>query len=827
MMTSGIFDPTGLLLAQGASFTVREFDWPDSPLGWVLLVGGSLAVAAWVIWLYRRDTVELSLGWRVWLAALRLAALAGLLIIALNPHDRTQKDAFRPSRVAVLLDTSLSMRHPSESTMIGGSVPDGNRSSRTEAVVALMGQTKLLETLRQQHEVSVFTFDSALSGPHRVYSSTAGGPNGQPGPAGAQPSTQDPQTPVDWNELLRPRGLESRLGESLTELVRQAAGRTLSGIVVVTDGASNAGLDPVMAGERAIAAKAKLLTVGTGGTEPPVNLLVSDIQSPSEVQKGDAYEITAYIQGQGLAGRDADVELLMRAEGGEGEPVVLEQKQVTVLEDGVPVEVKFPRSPDQTGKVQYTVRARPSTRVLEFDEQDNAQTFSVSAFDRPTRVLLMAGGPMRDYQFVRNLLHRHKSMDVDVYLQTASVGTSQESDSLLLAFPASREELYEYDVVICFDPDWELLPEDAPQLLNDWVANEAGGLILVAGDVYTPQFAALDGPLTSDNPSDRFQPLKELYPVVLSSYFTATRFDADTSQPWPIEFTTEGKTAGFLQLTDDPISSAARWKEFPGFYRCYPTSNAKAGATVFARFSDPRAQGEIPILMAAQFYGQGRSFYLGSAEMWRLRSSSDEDYDRVWIKTIREVVQGRLKRGTKHGLLIPESRRVSLGQTVRVRSRLLNSQFQPLDLDAVRMEVYDPSGKPLVPPRSLAKDPARPGEYVGDFRASLPGVYRLELPIPESREQMTDEITVVLPKLEDENVRQNVQLLSQLAEMTGGTYLPLKEAEAGLPSLLPHRGEPFKVDERLRTLWDRDWVLYLLVGLLSAEWLTRKLLKLS
>ena len=28
-------------------------------------------------------------------------------------------------------------------------------------------------------------------------------------------------------------------------------------------------------------------------------------------------------------------------------------------------------------------------------------------------------------------------------------------------------------------------------------------------------------------------------------------------------------------------------------------------------------------------------------------------------------------------------------------------------------------------------------------------------------------------------------------------------------------------------LWDRAWVLYLLVGLLCAEWITRKLLKLA
>jgi len=43
---------------------------------------------------------------------------------------------------------------------------------------------------------------------------------------------------------------------------------------------------------------------------------------------------------------------------------------------------------------------------------------------------------------------------------------------------------------------------------------------------------------------------------------------------------------------------------------------------------------------------------------------------------------------------------------------------------------------------------------------------------------------------------------------------------------------PDRTIERIRydnphELWDREWVMYLLVGLLSAEWLTRKLLKLA
>src|SRR5690606_35301588 len=121
----------------------------------------------------------------------------------------------------------------------------------------------------------------------------------------------------------------------------------------------------------------------------------------------------------------------------------------------------------------------------------------------------------------------------------------------------------------------------------------------------------------------------------------------ESDQPWPIGFSREGTEAGFLQLTEEQASSAEVWQEFQGMYRTYPTAGPKPGATVYARFSDPRTQNEHgpPVLMASQFYGSGRVFYLGSGEMWLLRSVSDEYYDRYWTKLIREVAQGRLKRG--------------------------------------------------------------------------------------------------------------------------------------------------------------------------------------
>lgn len=805
-----------LAAADSATLTVREFDWPVTPAGWLLLLGGTAAVLLWTVWLYMRDSADFSPFWRIWLTTLRLATLTIVLIIALNPSDRTQKQSYRPSRVALLVDTSLSMRHPADGPSESGTISPGQ--SRTDAIKKLVADSPLIETLRKQHEVSLFTFDSALSGPHRVFPRIV-----ESGPAAKEPPANNEQ-PLDWDETLRPRGLESRLGESLTELIRQAAGRTLSGIVVLSDGVSNAGIDPTTAHDRALAAKVRLIAIGTGTTEQPVNLAVSEIAAPTDVQMGDPFEITAFIQGNGMAGREANVELLMTSPG-ETEPISVEKQTTMLPEDGLPVEVKFSRSPTQAGRVTYTVRTSTPSRIAEFNSQDNEQSFSVNVFDRPTRVLLVAGGPMRDYQFVRNLLYRHKSFDVDVFLQTGTRGTSQESNELLTSFPDNRERLYEYDVVMAFDPDWKAIPPDSFKLLYDWVSLEGGGLILVAGDVNTPTLAGMSDPNNTGAGDEQFRPLLDLYPVLLSSYFSAARFDQDSSQPWPIQFTKEGQSLGFLQLTDDPLTSAARWKDFPGVFRCYPTNGYKAGAKVYANFS--RVDAEPPVLMAGQPINKGFVFYLGSAEMWRLRAVSEDDYDRFWIKTIREVGQGRAKRGTKRGLLMPDSHKLLIGQTARIRARVLDAKYEPLDIATVTLEVYDPTGRPLTPPRQLRRDPSSPGIFVGDFRVSLPGTYKLELTLPDSREQVTDEIVVALPKLEDENIRQNVRLLTDLVRDTGGKYLTMANAAEELSGLLPDRGEQFYVPERLRTLWDRDWMMYLMVALLSAEWLTRKLLKLA
>jgi hypothetical protein len=839
---------------------VIRFDFPQGWLEWLLYGGGFAVALVVIVYFYILDTRFLSWFWRTWLAGLRLAVLAALIVIALNPHDRTTKTLIQRSRVILLVDTSLSMNDRKELPESTSSPSDSNTDpeTRAQAVTEYLANSPFIEQLRIIHDVSIYTFDSELEGPLHVFhdpnseltpddnnteddvSSEESGDSPSGVASGAGPGVKKK---LNWEELLRPRGFDTRLGESLRALIQKESGSTLAGIVVFSDGGSNAGVDPAAAHDVAMKLNVPLVMVGIGSISEPVNLQVASIQVPSDVSKDDPYELSALIQGRGIAGSGVRVELLKRSlgQGEQEQPKIVATQEVVMPEDGFPLEVKFDRPPEEEGSVEYTVRAVSNSRIAEFREDDNEKRKKVNVIDRNTGVLLITGGPMRDYRFLRNMLYRHRRFDIDVWLQTVDANfanrVSQESDDLLIEFPENfptrpkAEEFLsvpgkatQYDVVVAFDPDWRLFSQEHMQALSEWVSKHAGGLILVAGDVNTSDLAGAE--------EEYYRTIHQLYPVYLDQLLLSRQLDSKSDKAWPVEMTPDGQDAGFLQLTDDPALAEVIWSdEFAGVYRCYPTGGSKPAAIVYAHFSDPlSSDGESrPVLLASQFYGAGRTLYIGSPEIWRLRSLDEDYFDRFWTKAIREVGQGRLNRRTDHGMWLLERNQAVLGQTVRVRASLMDSRNNPLAVESVELRVFDPKDKPIFPTRLLLPDQNRPGHYVGDFRATLQGTYRIEISNPgtEPLEDMSESVEVVLPNLESDNPQQDVQLLTQLSRDTGGGYLPFDEARENIAAMLPDRSNPITLDQRLRTLWDLDMVLYLLVGLLSLEWLTRKFLKLS
>ncbi|CAK9016888.1 VWFA domain-containing protein, partial [Durusdinium trenchii] len=643
--------------------------------------------------------------------------------------------------------------------------------TRSAAVESLLAEGELIETLQNQHVVDLYTFDEEL-GPLAGRFPTRYVPPGTASPAAVDDAVSSDSPDVDWPSLLQPRGLSTRLGDALDALLAEAKSPTLSGVVLFTDGVNNAGRGLERARERARKQGVPLIAVGVGSTRPPVNASIVRIIAPTDVQKGDAFEIAAFVQASHLSGQSAAVELLQRHAEEEDFTVIAREDIVLPDEDDV-VELSFERSTLEAGEFEYQVRI-DVPGVVETRREDNAGIRQVNVFDRPLKVLVVAGGPMRDFRFAKNTLYRHRAMEVDLWLQTGEVGISQEANDLLFRFPEKREDLFQYDVLLAFDPDWTAISDEQQKWIEEWVSNEGGGVLFVAGDVYTPYLAA-----GADN--EGLAAIQRLLPVVLDEVGLqlGARSRADTA--YPVQLTQEGAAAEFLRLRDsaeDAPESVDPWQEFRGVFRSYPTRGRKAGTTVYAEFTDPLSRGADgqPVLIGGLRYGQGTTLFLGSPEMWRLRAVDEDVFDRFWIKLVRNVGGG----------------------------------IVGLEEDTISIELIDPNGRPTIPPPTLRRDPRRPAEYVGDFRASLPGRYRLELEVPQSTDRVTTEVQVQLPRLEVAQLTQDQRALQTLTDGTGGRYLPIESAADQLPSLLPNSGQSIVIEQRIRELWDRQWVLFLL-----------------
>ncbi len=798
-----------LLAQSGAELSTSTWEWdfPFSVWDWIPILLLILAMGA-TVWFGLRDRRTLSTPSALFLMLLRLSFLGLALVIAFNPHERTQTDAYRDSRVILLVDTSQSMQQPESDPRDQASV----RQSRATAVQKLLADSPLIDELRKDHVVDVYTFDAGVSAPivrlpSRIQEDAT---------SGHEKSAEqlDPSLPR-WEELLSPTGLSTHLGDALDTLLAETKSSTLSGVVVLTDGASNAGRDVLVPRERARQQGTRLIAVGVGSTEPPLNLEVVRLVAPTDVQKGDPFEITAQLRGTGLAGRNVKVDLLQQQES-DAEATVIASQEAILSEEEHLSEVVFELQPPDAGTIEYTVRARIADGI-ETREDDNQLSKAINIFDRPMRVLIVAGGPFRDYRYARTILYRHPSMETDIWLQTGSVGIIQEARKLIYRFPETIEELYGYDVLLAFDPDWSQISPQQREMLSNWISNEGGGLVVVAGEINTPALAT----------GEQFGDVRKLYPVILDEMGLRLTNREVAQTAFPLAFTPEGQAAEFLKLSDN--SSENPWEVFPGIYATYPTRGAKAGTTVYAEFSDPlsRGRGGQPIVIAGQRYGQGQVLFIGSPELWRLRAMNPAYLDRLWTKVVRKGAEGRSKRGLQRGMFILDGREFIVGQTIPLRVRALSPQFEPLTTDKITIDAFGPGGAPIVPSPQLIKDPIRPAEFTGEFRAMKPGRYRLSFRLPDSSEEVGTEIELQIPRQEAASLVQDVNQLKRLVDGTDGQYVPLVEAASVVPALLPSRGERVIIDQRVRELWDRGWLMGLLAGLICVEWLARKLWKLA
>jgi len=757
------------------------FARPLPAWAWVLVVLGAGAIAWWSYWRLDADRRA-----RLALAALRALVLVLLAIIVSGPRLVRPNIVVEPDWVIVLVDRSESMRIRD--------VGDDERRTRDQQLDDLLDESwPMWSELADDRRVVWLGFDS-----------------------GAFDLERDPDGALRTGD---PDGTRTSIANALDQAMRRAAARPVSAVVVLSDGRSVDGPSR-QALRRLEAERIPVFTVPLGRPDPLADLSIDQVTAPRMAFVDDTIPVGVDLRR--LGGDDwpgAIVELLDRRTG-----IVLDDAPVEPAPGEIDATTVMLRvRPDDAGEQEWQVRVL--TDQPDLVETNNVASIDIELVDRPLRVLYLDGYPRWDQRYVKNLLLREASIESASMLVAANRRYTQEGDRLLDAVPRSPEEWAEFDVVVLGDLNADLFSTEQLAQLREHVAVRGAGLLWIAGPGSTPD-------------TWRGTPMADLIPFRMGTGLAGGAVDAHDVAV-TMSRTPDAERLGLLGLGEDGTSwPAALSDPRTGWSRLWYAQRIeddalKPAAEVLAR-AHPVAQPDDPTpLVISMRYGAGRVIYVGTDEIWRWRFGRGETLpERFWLPLIR--LQGResLARGGASAFLEATPDRGVVGEPVRLAVRILDESLLETRPKSVRVRIrlQDAPDEPVRELRLAPDESSREGlgeVFSGTWLAPAAGRYEIEVADAIlAGMDLETEIEVLLSDDELRRPEADHALLVSLSTETGGLTLA-PEALDGLPELLPRRRTEIAGEPDVETLWDRPIVLAALIILLGAEWMGRRLIRLT
>lgn len=723
-----------------------------------------------LIWfLYRRTTRPVTRRWKNLLIGLRSAVLMLLLLLLMRPVITTFEVNPQETYLAVLVDDSASMQ-------IGDIA---GFESRQQAVAdALYGEGGIIEGLADRYQVRTFAFNQTLrrlSGP----------------------------------EDLSAQGNTSGLEQAMRQVAEQLGGLPLSAVVMISDGADNADTDPLLSAREFAARQIPVFTVGVGQEQIPRDVGVSTVSASQTLLDNSVFDVQVDLNHQGYSGQP----LTLRVMDGETE---VASQQLTLGSDGTR-RVELEVSPERKEPILYELRVDELDGEIVL--QNNRYQFLVDNSERPPlNVLYVDGHPRNEFKFIRRAVESDTSLRLASYLRTGPGRFYRQGINSPLelsgGFPTQAEDLYQYEAVILGDIGRDFFTDEQLLMLQEFVAERGGGL-LVAGmldDAFVDSVVADILPLTVSR--------SDTLPAFLQGGIR--RGSHATGELFAPRLTAAGEFSELLRLDSDDAQNRRRWAELPALQGIYATGRAKPGATVLLEHPLLQYQNQALPLLATQRYGSGRSMSINTASTWRwqmLMSAEDESHERLWRQMLRWLAQGAMERVS----ISFDKPFYNAGDAVSVSVKVLDASYQPDNNASLWIQRTDPLGNAV--DVAMEWDINQDGTYVTRFEASDEGVYRVLVDVASAAgtglETEKPAAFVVTPSLREfNNAGRDTGMLSRIADSAGGQYYDLSAARQ-LINDIDHVPGAYSREVQ-EDLWDRPWLLILLIALMCMDWMARR-----
>ncbi|MFQ5654759.1 MAG: VWA domain-containing protein [Planctomycetota bacterium] len=787
-------------------------EWLHAPEAWIVMLIILPAILLGVWWIYRGERGTLKPWGRFLLVTLRGACLLAILTFLCEPiltRERVQRE---DSTILLLIDDSYSMGISDRfadpelrarlEQVLGGPYTESTR--RLDLVKGFLASAEIdfIERLRRKGIVRVAACSSGV----RIVADL---PRLEEGAA-----PEDPALDLDSIEL---RGKVTRIGDSLSEAVNELRGETVAAVVLLSDGRDNGGVvRPEEAAFRLGKREIPVHVIGVGNAEEPKDLRVFGLDIAEVVLEGDVVTVDFKVVSEGFEGESVKAELkLVRPDGGV-EQTTPRFVSLTGKGEIQPVRMQF--RPRNQGR--YLARIELAHKEGELFRENNAEERPITVLAQKIKVLYVEGPPRYDYRYLMHALIRDPTMAAQILLTTADPEFLQESSpglEPLREFPRTREDLFEYHLVIIGDIHPDSLSTRQKEWLVEFVDDQGGGVVFIAGQWYLPH-------------RFRGDPLERLFPVELPDAETSIYEGSNLRDDFHVLLTPEGREHPVMRLTATPEENLSLWEEsgrsditLPGFYWFAKVKRLKRGAVALAVHESEGhlKYGPRPIF-AYQYLGRGRTFISLTDDTWRMRLLvGNKWFYRFWGQIIRFTSAGRLLGKTRRFSVSTDQNEYTLGAEVRILARALDSEFKPTREEEriLQLERVEPRGEGRTEV-TAAQNPARPEYYEATVEARELGDHRVTL--EEAGEEVASAVyRVVVPELEYAEPRMDRPRLEEIAKLSAGSYHEIYDA-ASIPDGIDPIEREIPISSETEPLWNKYWLLLLFVALLALEWMIRK-----
>lgn len=817
---------------------------------WMLIIGGAAIFAAW--------SYSQLLGGRS--TRLILAALRGLLILCLalliaQPHLIRQDELIENDWLLVLVDRSSSMQIQD---VVLDSQSAGNEAvTRDAALRAALAEHAEVFTPTQLGEKQVAWLGF---GPETFQLPTSTTPRLEPV---AVRLPGDEVVAGSWGDLL---GVEllpadqpaTALRSAIEQALDFAGDRPVSGIVLMTDGQSpqSTGVELVyQLNQQSI----PIFAVPLGSEVLPLDVAVTQVDAPERAFTKDRVTVRATVD---LLGDNADfqpqqvrVQLVDQLTGEVLDQTVVQQfdEPVNLVAEGSEVGQRLWQvvAEIEAAALQPMSVDQPARRELV--KANNQRDFSIEFIDRPLGVLYVEGYPRWEYRFLKNLLIREESIASSMYLLSADRSFAQEGDWPITRLPDTMEEMQRYDVIIIGDVPPEFFRQHQFTLIREHVASNGAGVLWIAGERDMPRryeetVLADLLPMREPSKAERFgaQDLVRMQPTPLSRRLNVLQLagpetndemqrDADRFDALQLGGTGASGALGRAeprQLWPDSLPGL-RWAMNPGQLK--PTAEVVAeAATALTSANQP-----LPLLTRLR-YGAGQSMLLSTDEIWRWRYGRGGLYfEQFYIQLVRMLGRGRPQFDNDRARLTLSHKRLAVDDAAVVEVTLYDPAL--IDMQLPRLEITAEQDSPFntasdsIILRPIIQDTGTPSAnqperfrltYRGTWRPRTPGNYNLS-PAEAALEdlQLAQPLEVFADSEEQRRPETDFVRLAALAQDTGGQVIPINRLNE-LPALLPNRAR-IQPDDLREPIWNSPLAMILILSLLTAEWILRKVIRLA